>query len=80
MTTASAVDRFKKSLEAIDDRVFLDWVEGQAPLDPALQGEITAFVQSERSRLIKLKSLGLTHKTDERLALIDRLLRTLEGA
>ena len=80
MTTADAVDQFKKSIEAVDERRFLDWIEEQRPLDSARQVEIIAFVRGERSRLIKLKSLGLTHKTDERLTLIDRVLLALEGA
>lgn len=80
MTSASAVDQFKKSVEAIDDRVFLDWVEEQPHFDPAYRAELIAFVRGERSRLIKLKSLGLTFKTDERLALIDRVLVAMKGA
>ena len=80
MTTAGAVDQFKKSVEAIDDRVFLDWIRDQPPLDPARRADILAFVRGERSRLIKLKSLGLTFKTDERLALVDRVLDAMEGA
>jgi len=79
MTTADAVDQFKKSVEAVDERLFLDWVEEQRPWEPARQVEIIAFVRGERSRLVKLKSLGLTHRTDERLLLIDRVLLALDG-
>ncbi|TPW08524.1 MAG: hypothetical protein FD129_2420 [bacterium] len=79
MTTV-AVDHFKKALDAVDERIFLDWVTGEMPLDPALRAGIVEFVRGERSRLIKLKSLGLTHRSDERIRLVDRILEELAGA
>lgn len=67
---ADGVAAFKRAIDAVDAAGFLDWFNaaGTPPADAA------AFVRAERSRLVKLKSLGLTQGTDARLALIDDIL------
>jgi hypothetical protein len=77
--SADAVDRFKKALDATDARLFLDWLAGQPPIDDALRTEMAAFVDGERARLVKLRSLGLTQGTADRLALVEAIRDALRN-
>jgi hypothetical protein len=75
--TRPAIDLFKKGLDALDERPFLAWLAAHDPLDAEGRSELAAFVDAERARLVKLRSLGLTRGTDERVALVERIRAAL---
>lgn len=79
LDTRAAVDLFKRGLETLDDAPFRSWLEQRRPLDEGDAAQLKAFVNGERARLVKLRSLGLTKGTDERLALVERIKTALES-
>lgn len=71
--TPGQVALFKSCLEAGDAAPFL------AALNPAeaTSAGLVDFVRSERARLIKLKSLGLSHGWAGRMAVVETVLARL---
>jgi hypothetical protein len=79
LDTRTAVDLFKRGLESLDDAPFVAWLDQHRPLDEESAAELRAFVNGERARLVKLRSLGLTRGTEERLALVERIRAALKS-
>lgn len=76
-----AVVLYKESLERSDPAPLHDLFESAPPAGKAeLAGAFAEFLRAERGRLVKLKSLGQSHRFEERMKLTDDLLARLAGS
>ena len=76
-----AVVLYKESLERSDPAPLHELFESAPPAGKAeLSGSFAEFLRAERGRLVKLKSLGQSHRFEERMKLTDELLARLAGS
>ena len=79
VTLEQIVPIFKKCLDLADSAPVLKFLNGMSAKDMAeLRPALLEFVQAERARLVKLRTLGLTAGFDDKAGMIDVVLAHLK--
>jgi hypothetical protein len=75
-----AVRLYKEGLDRSNPEPFLEFVRGLSPGERgSLSSPLREFLKSERARLVKLKSLGLSQDYEPRIAMTEKLVSVLEA-